>query len=105
MADVSERMRKLAAMLEKEPRDVFLLYAMAMEHKKLGKAAEALEYLKTVLEVDPGYAVAHQQAGQVHEMSGDIEAAKQAYRDGIAAARKKGDLHAAEEMEGALSML
>ena len=34
-----------------------------------------------------------------------MEAAKKAYREGIAAALRKGDLHAKEEMEGALSML
>jgi hypothetical protein len=43
--------------------------------------------------------------GQVLESIGDAEAAKRTYRDGIEAATKKGDAHAAGEIEAALSML
>jgi len=101
----SDRMATLVRMLAKEPDDLFLLYAIALEHKKAGDFADALKYLADVLKRDPLYCVAHQQAAQVHEMAGDGEAAKQAYRDGIAAALRKGDLHAKEEMESALAML
>jgi tetratricopeptide (TPR) repeat protein len=101
----SERMQSLQRMLQKEPDDLFLLYAIGLEHKKAGEFADALEYLDRVLKKDPLYCVAYQQMGQVHEMAGDVEAAKRAYRDGIASALRKGDLHAKEEMEGALAML
>ena len=101
----SERMKSLQAMLQKEPDDLFLLYAIAMEHKKAGDFADALRYLDQVVAKDALYCVAYQQAAQVHEMAGDVEAAKRSYRDGIAAALRKGDLHAKEEMEGALAML
>jgi Tfp pilus assembly protein PilF len=102
---MSERMSALKRMLEKEPDDLFLLYAIALEHKKAGEFADALRWLGEVLKRDPLYCVAYQQAGQVHESAGEVEAAKGAYRDGIAAAARKGDLHAKEEMEGALGML
>jgi predicted Zn-dependent protease len=101
----SERMKSLVAMLQKEPDDLFLLYAIALEHKKLGEFADALRYLGEVLKRDALYCVAYQQAAQVHESAGDVEAAKKAYQDGIAAASRKGDLHAKEEMESALAML
>jgi predicted Zn-dependent protease len=101
----SERMQSLQRMLQKEPDDLFLLYAIAMEHKKASAFADALSYLERVLKKDPLYCVAYQQAAQVHELAGDVKAAKKAYRDGIAAASAKGDLHAREEMESALSML
>src|SRR4051812_16221420 len=101
----SERMKSLQAMLQKEPDDLFLLYAIALEHKKAGDFADALSYLGEVLKRDPLYCVAYQQAAQVHESAGDVAAAKQAYRDGMTAAARKGDLHAREEMESALGML
>jgi len=101
----SERMKTLVAMLQKEPDDLFLLYAIALEHKKVGEFADALRYLSEVLKRDALYCVAYQQTAQVHESAGDVEAAKKAYRDGIAAAARKGDLHAKEEMESALGML
>jgi len=101
----NDRMQKLQAMLERSPTDTFLLYAIAMEHKKAGNNAEALGFLDRVIRQDAGYCVAYHQAGLVHEAAGDVAAAKQAYHDGIAAATRKGDLHAAEEMKAALMML
>ena len=98
-------MQSLKRMLQKEPNDLFLLYAIALEHKKAGDFADALKYLTEVLKKDALYCVAYQQAAQVHELAGNVAAAKKAYRDGIAAAMRKGDLHAKEEMESALAML
>jgi predicted Zn-dependent protease len=101
----SERMQSLQRMLQKEPDDLFLLYAIALEHRKAGEFADALRYLAEVLKRDPLYCVAYQQMAQVHESAGDVPAAKAAYRDGIASALRKGDLHSKEEMENALAML
>src|SRR4051794_33073235 len=93
---MSERLTKLQQMLEKQPGDTFLLYAIALEHKKLNQPAQAVEYLNRVVAIDPGYCYAYHQRGLVHESTGDVEAARQAYREGIAAATKKGDAHARE---------
>ena len=101
----TERMHKLRQMLEKTPDDTFLLYAIALEHKKLSDFPQALEYLKRVLEKDPAYVVAHHQTGLVHELAGDLESARKSYRDGMAAAERKGDLHAKEEMHAALMLI
>jgi tetratricopeptide (TPR) repeat protein len=92
-------------MLERDPNDPFLLYGIALEHKKLGDAPAAVEFLDRVIAVDGGYCYAYHQKGLVHESRGEIEAAKAAYRAGIAAAEKKGDAHAREEIAAALSMI
>jgi Tfp pilus assembly protein PilF len=102
---MSERLEKLQQMLVKSPADTFLLYAIAHEHKKAGDYPAALDYFSRVLKQDPGYCVAYHQAALAYEAAGDVEAAKKWYRDGIAAAQKKGDLHAAEEMVAALAMI
>ena len=101
----SERMQKLRQMLEKSPDDTFLLYAIALEHKKHSNFPQALEYLSQVLQKDPTYAVAYHQAGLVHELAGDMEAARKAYRDGMTVAERKGDAHAKEEMHAALMLI
>ena len=98
-------MQSLQRMLQKEPDDLFLLYAIALEHMKASEFAHAVAYLERVLKKDPLYCVAYQQMAQVHELAGDVAAAQKAYQDGIAAAGRKGDLHAKEEMESALAML
>ena len=101
----SDRMHKLQALLERDPNDTFLLYAIALEHKKANDHVAAIEWFGRVVEKDPGYSVAYHQAGLTHESAGDITAAKEAYHRGITAAEKKGDHHAADEMRGALSMI
>lgn len=106
MAEViSERLQKLLAMLAKEPNDTFLLYGIGLEHKKANEFTKALECLRKVVQLDPGYCYAYHQQGLIHESTGDLEAAKTAYREGIAAARKKGDAHAQGEIEAALAMI
>jgi Tfp pilus assembly protein PilF len=92
-------------MLENSPADPFLLYGVALEYKKLGEGALAIEFLDKTLEVDAGYCYAYFQKGQIHEQTGDVAAARLAYEKGVAAAKQKGDAHAQSELEGALSML
>ena len=98
-------MRQLQKMLERQPDDPFLLYGVAMEHKKAGDAAGALEYLSRVTQNDPNYCYAYYQRGLVHESQGDTEAARRAYHEGIEAANRAADAHAKGEIEAALEML
>ena len=101
----SDRLQKLSQMLERAPDDTFLLYGLALEHKKLGDAARAIELLDRVIGLDPGYCYAYHQKGLAWESLGDEGAAQAAYRAGIDAARQKGDAHAEEEIKAALSMI
>jgi tetratricopeptide (TPR) repeat protein len=101
----NDRLAKLQQMLSREPNDTFLLYGIALEHKKLNDPKRAIEYLDRVIGLDPGYCYAYHQKGLVHESFGDLGAAKQSYRDGIEAARRKGDAHAQGEIEAALAMI
>jgi tetratricopeptide (TPR) repeat protein len=102
---MAARLDQLLIMLQKEPSDPFLLYGIAMEYKKQNNSTAALEYFSRTLSADAGYCYAYFQMGQVNESTGDIPAAKKAYNDGIAAARKKGDGHAEQEITSALEML
>jgi Tfp pilus assembly protein PilF len=100
-----DRLQKLTELLEKSPDDAFLLYAIAMEHKNAGNAPLAGEFFDRVVKRDPGYCYAYHQKGLLLESTGDVEGAKAVYRQGIAAAEKKGDLHAKEEINAALTLL
>jgi tetratricopeptide (TPR) repeat protein len=101
---MSDRMVQLLKMLEREPSDAFLLYGIALEHKKASELGEALEYLSRVILRDPGYCYAYHQIGLIQEMRGDLPAARSAYKEGIGAAIKKGDAHAQGEIAAALEM-
>ncbi len=101
----SERMQKLDQMLQREPDDLFLLYALAMEHRKFDNHAEAKRLLAQVIARDQNHCAAHHQLAQVHESASDKEAARQAYRAGIEAAVRAGNKHAKYEMEQALAAI
>jgi tetratricopeptide (TPR) repeat protein len=105
MSEFSPRLQQLIKMLEREPKDAFLLYGVAMEHKKAGRSAEAIDYLRRTIDADDLYCYAFYQLGQVYEQDGQVADAKKAYEQGIAAAIRKGDAHAKSELETALSML
>ena len=92
-------------MLAKQPNDPFLLYGVALEHKKLNQPAKAIEYLDRVIASDANYCYAYYQRGQILEAMGDAVGAAQSYNDGIAAAKRANDAHAQSELENALAIL
>ncbi len=98
-------MHKLRELLEKQPDDPFLLYALAMEHRARAEYPAALEHLGRVIEKDPGYIAAYHMSAQTHMQAGNREAARRAYATGIEAAKGKGDSHAAQEMQGELDLI
>ena len=87
-----DKLPQLQAMLEKQPNDPFLLYAIALEHKKANDAEKALIFLDRTIAAfaDPNYCYAYFQRGQVCEMSGDLDAAKRAYNEGIVSGPPQG---------------
>ena len=92
-------------MLERQPRDAFLLYGVAMEYRKRAAFDLAVEFFKKAIEVDPGYCYAYFHQGQTFEMMKQPQAAAEVYRQGIAAAERTGDAHALEELQAALDLL
>ena len=98
-------MEQLRRLLERSPNDAFLLYAIALEHKKCGESGEAIAFLDRVVKVDPLYCYAYHQRGLVYELLGDVESARRSYREGIEAAVKANDAHARGEIEAALSLI
>lgn len=102
---MSERLTQLQKLLALTPADPFLLYGVALEHKKAGDADKAIDFLRQTLVADQNYCYAYYQLGQVSESIGDVEAARRAYNDGVVAAGRAGDGHAASEIKGALQAL
>jgi tetratricopeptide (TPR) repeat protein len=99
------RLEQLHKLLARTPADPFLLYGIALEHKKAQQHEQAVEFLDRTIAVDAKYCYAYYQKGQVLEQMDRPEEAKAAYRAGIAAARAAGDGHAQGELQGALDLL
>jgi Flp pilus assembly protein TadD len=99
------RKQQIEAMLGAEPNDLFLRYALAMEHVGAGADAEAVRCLRELLALDPNYVPAYLQAGRALARLGRDDEAREVWRAGVGVARRKGDEHAAGEMSGFLEGL
>jgi Flp pilus assembly protein TadD len=82
------------------PRDGALLrVSLANVLLDLAHLDEATAELRAALGFDPDYSAAWKLLGATLAENGDIEAARVAYRSGIAAADKRGDKQAGKEMQ------
>jgi tetratricopeptide (TPR) repeat protein len=96
---------QLEKLLQADPNDVFVLYALAQEHAKAGDYPRAIAFYDRVLAIDPGYCYAYFHKARVQEVSGDVPAAIATLQQGVAKARAIGDAKALNELASALDIL
>ncbi len=81
------------------PRDGALLrFSLGLEYAKAQDSGKAIEHFRDAVAKDPGYSAAWRALGKALESAGRSEEALAAFRDGIAAAHRKGDKQAEKEM-------
>jgi Flp pilus assembly protein TadD len=81
------------------PRDGALLrFSLGNEYMKAGDRDNAVLHLREAVSRDAGYSAAWKLLGKALADSGRLEQALAAYREGIAAAERKGDRQAEREM-------
>ena len=81
------------------PRDGALLrFSLGLECVKAGEAEKAVGFFRDAVAKDPGYSAAWRALGKALESVGRSDEALAAYRDGVAAAHRKGDKQAEKEM-------
>ena len=88
----------LLALIAEDPDDPFLLYALAMEHGKLGQEEEALAGFQRVLDGHPGYVPAYFHYARLLADRGDPATAVQVIQRGLKVAEEAGEGHAAAEL-------
>ena len=85
--------------------DPFAWYGLAMEYRTLERHEEALATFEALRARDAGYVAMYLMCGQMLEKMGRPADARAWMTAGIETARKKGDAHAASELEAALATL
>ena len=101
-------MDKIAALTEilaMNPSDSFARYGLAMEHLNQGNTDAALNEFATTTEHNPDYVPAYQMSGQTLAKLNRVEDAKARLRNGLEAARRTSNQHAASEMQALLDEL
>jgi tetratricopeptide (TPR) repeat protein len=96
---------RIRTFLESRPTDRFGLYALALELRKAGRDDEALDVFDRLLEHHPGSGAGHYQRGLLLLDRGEVEEARRAWQEGLAALAGNDDPEArrsSSEIQGAL---
>jgi len=102
---MSDRIKQIESMIEADPSDPFLPYALALEHAKQGRHDEAVRAFDDCLELDRSYAYAYfHKARSLVELD-RIENAISELESGLSEARKTGDAKATSELDAFLGEL
>ncbi len=99
------RLTVLQSMLEEDPNDSFLLFAMAKEHEKQDNLHKAIEYYEKVVQNDSNYTGVYYHLGAVQAELGHKEKAITIYKEGIEICKSVGDQHALSELKSVLMNL
>ena len=99
------RRQLLEEFVAKKPDDAFSRYGLAMECMNSGDPSAADTHFRALLERNADYIPAYLMYGQLLARESRTAEAKQILSTGIAAAAKKGDHHAASEMQTLLEDL
>jgi predicted Zn-dependent protease len=101
----SKRLEFLTKMTSGGNEDPFVWYGLAMEFRSLGRLDEALATFEALRSRTPDYVPMYLMCGQMLESMGRAEDARAWLTSGVQAAQKKGDSHAASELDSALQAL
>ena len=99
------RVDSLKEILAQDPNNTLARYGLAMEYSNAGQLEAALQEFRTLLSANPDYPAGYFMAAQTLVKAGRVDDAKTMLTDGIAAAQRKRDSHAASEMQAMLEEL
>lgn len=99
------RIEKLLEMLQTSGKDSFLQHALALEYIKIDNDFEARKLFDEILLREPGYVGSYYHLAKLLERNGNSGEAMDVYRKGMGEAKKAGDQHSYNELQGALEDL
>lgn len=96
------RIEKLLDYMKTAGKDSFLQHALALEYIKIGEDEEARKLFNELLLREPTYIGSYYHLGKLLERVGDFDKAIRIYKRGMEEAKKAGDDHSYNELQGAL---
>ncbi|AHM58981.1 hypothetical protein D770_03570 [Flammeovirgaceae bacterium 311] len=99
-----QRIAQLQQMLQDNPQDPFLLYALALEYRNQD-LQQAQTYFNTLLQQHPDYLPTYYHAAALYAETGLTDRAKQIYELGINLALQQNDAHTLRELRNAYQNL
>ena len=105
MKNSRQKIRELAELLQKNPKDSFVKFALALELLKQDDVTKARVLFESVLKQDPEYLGVYYHLGKVYEYEGRPSDAKEMYTDGVIIAEKQENERTLLELKDALESL
>ncbi|MEM7163251.1 MAG: tetratricopeptide repeat protein [Bacteroidota bacterium] len=102
---VEDRLTFMEEMLDTNPNDPFLLYAIAVEYRNKGEEKKTEQIFTKLVKEHPEYLPSYYQLGQILEKKGKMSKAIALYRKGKVLAEKANDQKALGELSEALLIL
>ena len=96
-----DRIEKLKAYLESSGKDSFLQHALALEYIKIGNDLAAKDLFNEILRREPTYIGSYYHLAKTLERLGDNAKAILIYERGMEEAKRAGDTHTYNELQGA----
>jgi predicted Zn-dependent protease len=100
-----DKIAALSEILTADPTNAFARYGLAMEHTAQGNTDLALSEFTTLIHHNPEYVPAYQMSAQTLAKLGRTEDAIARLKEGLAAAERTKNTHAASEMQALLDDL
>jgi len=100
-----DKIAALSEILTLDPANAFARYGLAMEHLSQQRPDAALAEFAKVIEHNPDYVPAYQMSAQTLAKMNRSEEAATILQQGLAAAARTGNTHAASEMQALLDDL
>lgn len=99
-----QRIAQLQQMLQENPQDPFLLYALALEYRG-NDLKQSLSYFTTLLQQHANYLPTYYHAAALFAELGQPEQAKETYVKGIALAQLQNNVNTLRELRNAYQNL
>ena len=103
--EMEERVGMFKQVLAIDPQDQVANFGLGSIYLETGRYEEGLEPLKTVIEAHRDYSAAYLLLGKTWEKLSNKEEAIEIYKQGIAAASKKGDLMPLKDMQNRMNQI
>jgi predicted Zn-dependent protease len=102
---MTPRLEQLLVMLEQDPKDNFVRYAVALEYASAGDVQQAIHRIEALIAEEPDYLGAYYKLGQLHEQTGQREKALDVYKRGAAVAKAQNNTKTLGELNTAILLL
>lgn len=99
------RLETVLKLVESQPKDLFLNYAVAMEYLSLSDFDSAIVWLNKLKNIDPTYLPLYYQLAKAYEAVFNEKLAVSTYEEGIELALSQKEIKTASELRSALEEL